>query len=120
MTATRLKYPWYRVECNRCLKGIELNHSNPKGWTFLQVQPDDHGQRERPGAPLEGVADPWEGHICEDCIAGLLDWLQLPVAMSEAECTGCGTTREACEPGWAQQKKCCPDCSHMWPGTVGG
>lgn len=33
--------------------------------------------------------------------------------LAPTECSGCGTDRDRCGPLlWAQQRKCCPDCSH--------
>lgn len=56
------------------------------------------------------------------CMVEARSWVDDPaarawLALAEQEtCEGCGSPYERCGPAlWAQQKKCCPDCSHEPP-----
>lgn len=48
-------------------------------------------------------------------------WLALCNACRELNvCSGCDAPYERCGPTyWETQRKCCPDCSHVAPGTHG-
>lgn len=51
---------------------------------------------------FDAAVDEWRGHVASELVS----------ALDPKICGGCHGHFDNCEPKWAEQRKCCPDCTH--------